>query len=181
VTSHPLLDCPLLLDEHVPGLSSFLIKAEKSLESLTAHRVSIPLTDFSFEGTPDSQEPSAKRLSLTSRHKFCEVWLVSGTLAWVVDEHPDSRTRAIDWINPLQASLDLQLYFFSYTSRVSALPLFHLFRVVPIASLLFYSTSHSFTVVFNFAFLCSIYWELALIYIKPGRADHQKSLFLYFA
>jgi hypothetical protein len=32
----------------------------------------------------------------------------------------------------------------------------------------------------NFAFLRSIYWELALIYIKPGCADPQTSLFLYF-
>jgi hypothetical protein len=43
--------------------------------------------------------------------------------------------RAVDWTNPSQASLDLRTYFLSYTSRVTALPLFHLFRVVPIATL----------------------------------------------
>jgi hypothetical protein len=43
--------------------------------------------------------------------------------------------RAADWTNPSQASLDLRTYFLSYTSRVTALPLFHLFRVVPIATL----------------------------------------------
>ena len=43
--------------------------------------------------------------------------------------------RAADWTNASQASLDLRTYFLSYTSRVTALPLFHLFRVVPIATL----------------------------------------------
>jgi len=26
---------------------------------------------------------------LASPHKFCAVWLVSGTLTWVVNRHPD--------------------------------------------------------------------------------------------
>ena len=43
--------------------------------------------------------------------------------------------RAVDWTSPSQASLDLRTYFLSYTSRVTALPLFHLFRVLPIAAL----------------------------------------------
>ena len=43
--------------------------------------------------------------------------------------------RAMKWSKPPQASLDLRTYFFFYTSRVSALPLFHLFRVLPIAAL----------------------------------------------
>ena len=43
--------------------------------------------------------------------------------------------RPVNWSPPPQASLDLRTYFLSYTSRVTALPLFHLFRVVPIATL----------------------------------------------
>jgi hypothetical protein len=44
---------------------------------------------------------------------------------------------------------------------------------------LIYSTSHSFTVSLISLSPSSIYWELALIYFKPGYVDHQTSLFLY--
>jgi len=65
-------------------------------------------------------------------------------------------------------------------SRVTALPLFHLFAFSQSLLFTFYSTVAPLRPIFNFAFLCSIYWELALIYFKPGCADHQPSLFLYF-
>jgi hypothetical protein len=55
-------------------------------------------------------------------------------LTWVVEDIPIP-DRAVDWTNPSQASLALRTYFLSYTSGVTALPLFHLFRVVPIATL----------------------------------------------
>lgn len=87
--------------------------------------------------------------------------------------------RPVNWSPPPQASL-------VYERTSSLIPLgSSTAPLPPFASsqsqlFLFYSTSHSFTVFFNFAFLCSIYWELALIYIKPGCADPQTSLFLYF-
>ena len=92
MTSHPLPDYPLLLDACLPRLTSFLItKAEK--------RVSNPwwpigrsIRSCEDPPLPESREPLGQVSFLTSRHKLGEVWLVSGTLAWVVDEHPDSRT-----------------------------------------------------------------------------------------
>ncbi len=89
--------------------------------------------------------------------------------------------RAVNWTSLAQASLDLRTYFLSYTSRVTALPLFHLFRVVPIATLPILFDQSLLYGLFNFAFVRSIYWELALIYIKPGYADPQTRLFYTFA
>jgi hypothetical protein len=94
----------------------------------------IPYIDSSFEKAPWMPRSHGQPCFLASPHKFCEVWLVSGTLAWVVDRHPDPG-QACYWSKPPQASLDLRTYFFFYTSRVSALPLFHLFCALPIAAL----------------------------------------------
>lgn len=86
--------------------------------------------------------------------------------------------RVAKWISPQQASLDHERTFFSLIPLGSLHCPLPPFRVFPIAAL-FYSTSHSFKVFFNFAFHCSIYWELALIYFKPG-CRSQTSSILYF-
>ena len=89
-------------------------------------------------------------------------------------DKPPQRTHS------LQAFLDFQLYFFFIIpSRFLHCPSSTCSASSQSQVFLFYSASHSFEVFLNFPFLCSIYWELALIYVKPGRADHQKSLFLY--
>lgn len=79
-----------LLDEHIARsvpFSILVIAREESsrtrswfrYRSLTAAGKKIPL------------EPRilGQACFLTSPHKFCEVWLVSGILAWVANRHPD--------------------------------------------------------------------------------------------
>lgn len=50
-------------------------------------------------------------------------------------------------------------------------PLFHLFPRRPNRKSSYSSRPVTPLRPFNFPFLCSIYWELALIYVKPGYAD----------
>ncbi len=94
----------------------------------------MPLTDCTCEKGTLGAETSREGMLPDFTTQVCEVWAVSGTLTWVVESIPIP-DRAVDWANPSQASLALRTYFLSYTSGVTALPLFHLFRVVPIATL----------------------------------------------
>lgn len=102
---------------------------------------------------------------------------MSGTLDMGHERHPDpGQASQVD--QPATGLPRPRTYFLSLIPLGSLHCPLPPFRVFPIAAL-FYSTSHSFTVFFNFAFLCSIYWELALIYFKPG-CRSQTSSILYF-
>jgi hypothetical protein len=102
--------------------------------------------------------------------------LVSGNLTWGVRETTRSRTGKPSGSarNRPPSTTNVLLSHIPLGSLHCPLPPFASSQAA-----LFYSTSHSFTVFFNFAFLCSIYWELALIYFKPG-CRSQTSSILYF-
>ena len=172
-----------LLDEHIAGSVPLSIPAiARGEQSLARPQVSIPLTDCGWEkSTLGAKTVRPGVLSdLTSDHtSFVRFGLYQEYWHGLSIDIPIP-DRVVDWSSPPQASLDLRTYFLSYTSRVTALPLFHLFRVVPIATLpiLFdQSLLYGHLISLFFAFLRSIYWELALIYIKPGYADPQTRLF----
>lgn len=124
-------------------------------------------------------------LFLTSPPKFCAVWLVSGT-HW---EHWQGLSKDIPipgnpvhWSTAPQASLDYLPTSFHIPLGSLHCPssTFFAWFIVPIAVLPILFDRSLLYGLFHFAFLCSIYWELALIYIKLACADHQPSLFLYF-
>ncbi|KAH7360537.1 hypothetical protein BKA65DRAFT_187662 [Rhexocercosporidium sp. MPI-PUGE-AT-0058] len=124
--------------------------------------------------SPGSQAISAKlSLDLTT-----QVWLVSEH-SQGLRETSRSRPGQLTGARRRRPSRPSNVFLLLY-SRVTALPLFHLFAFSQSLLFTFYSIVTPLRPIFNFAFLCSIYWELALIYFKPGCADHQPSLVLYF-
>ncbi|KAJ8065456.1 hypothetical protein OCU04_006141 [Sclerotinia nivalis] len=125
-------------------------------------------TDFSYYSHSSSVLPTTPphftypckakpfRQSVLSRprpHKFCEVWLVSGTtLAWVQQRHPDPGQGC----KPRQASLDLFKYFpLLYLMDLCTAPLPPFSRSSQSHLFLFYLTSHSLKV-----FLISLFAHL---------------------
>ena len=125
-----------LLDEHIAGSvpSSRRLELAREDPSLTRSRFRYRSLTAAGKPYPGCQDCSARHASCPHHTSFVRFGLYQEHWHGLSIDIPIP-DRAVDWTSPSQASLDVRTYFLSYTSRVTALPLFHLFRVVPIATL----------------------------------------------
>jgi hypothetical protein len=146
------------------------------IESLTTHRLPRPTQWLQLRDHPGLPRRLGSVSVLTSRPKFVSFGLYQERWHGLLKNIPTPGQGYLQGASAAGVPRLGVVFLLIYPLGSCTAPL-PPFRVVPIASLPILFDQSLLYDSFNFAFHCSIYWELALMYFKPGRAYPKRVCF----